>query len=161
MLDCQRQTFLRKVEHVEDDGLRATVLAVVDGVHHLDHGLALVNGLLLAVLSDDGQLALYQYAVVHHGMVVPAQLLAGGEDVLDGYQLGPSLQVVGQLDAVPTLRRANQFGVLNLGGCSLAGAGRRAGLTRGHHNGAADGKGGGEHPLHNLSHFLFLFVLLG
>ena len=32
MLHGQRQVLLREVEHVEDDGLRAAVLAVVDGV---------------------------------------------------------------------------------------------------------------------------------
>ena len=59
MLNGERQVFLRKVEHVEDDRLCASVLAVVDGVYHLNDGLALMHGLLLAVLADDGQLALY------------------------------------------------------------------------------------------------------
>ena len=60
MLNGQGQVLLREVEHVEDDGLRASVFAVVDGVHHLDDGLALMHGLLLAVLADDGQFALPQ-----------------------------------------------------------------------------------------------------
>ena len=58
MLHGEGQVLLREVEHVEDDGLRAAILAVVDGVHHLDDGLALMHGLLLAVLADDGQFAL-------------------------------------------------------------------------------------------------------
>ena len=95
MLHGEGQVLLREVEHVEDDGLRAAVLAVVDGVHHLDDGLALMHHLLLAVLADDGQLALHQYAVVHHGMVVPAQLLACGEHVLHGYQFGAAPEIVG------------------------------------------------------------------
>ena len=41
MLNCQGQVFLREVEHVEDHILIASVLAVVDGVHHLYNGLAL------------------------------------------------------------------------------------------------------------------------
>ena len=44
MLNGQGQVLLREVEHVEDDGLRASVFAVVDGVHHLDDGLALQHG---------------------------------------------------------------------------------------------------------------------
>ena len=60
MLHGQRQVLLREVEHVEDDVFLAAVLAVVDGVHHLDDGLALMHRLLLAVLTDDGQFALHQ-----------------------------------------------------------------------------------------------------
>ncbi len=85
VLDSQWQAFLRKVEHVEYDWLGASVLAVVDGVHHLYNSLAFMHGFLLAILSDDGQLALYQHAVVHDGVVVPAQFLAGREHVLDGH----------------------------------------------------------------------------
>ena len=76
---------------------------MVDGVHHLHDHLALVYRILPAVLSDDGQLALHQYAVVHHGVVVPAQFLSGGELILHSHQLGPSLQIVGQFHAVPAL----------------------------------------------------------
>ena len=36
------QVLLGKIEHVEDDGLGATVFAVVDGANHLDDGLALM-----------------------------------------------------------------------------------------------------------------------
>ena len=41
MLNSEWHIFLREVEHVEDHILIASVLAVVDGVHHLDNGLAL------------------------------------------------------------------------------------------------------------------------
>ena len=41
MLYGEGHTLLREVEHVEYDRFRASVLAVVDGVHHLDNGLAL------------------------------------------------------------------------------------------------------------------------
>ena len=69
MLHGQGQTLLREVEHVEDDGLRAAVLAVVDGVHHLHDHLALVYRILPAVLSDDGQLALHQQAIMFFSFI--------------------------------------------------------------------------------------------
>ena len=47
-------------------------------------------------------------------MVMPAQLLSGGELVLYGHQFGASLQVVGQIHAVPTLAGAYQFGTFYL-----------------------------------------------
>ena len=53
MLHGEGQVLLREIEHIEDDGLRAAILSVVDGVHHFYDGLALMYGLLLAVLSDD------------------------------------------------------------------------------------------------------------
>jgi len=79
MLNGQQGVFLREVEHVEDYVLVTIVLAVVDGVHHFYNGLAFMNNLCLAVKSDDGQFALHQYAVIHSGVVVPAQFLAGRE----------------------------------------------------------------------------------
>ena len=71
VLHRQGQALLREVEHVEHNGLGATVLAMVDGAYHLYNSLALVYHFLIAVLVDDGQLALHQYAVVRHRMVVP------------------------------------------------------------------------------------------
>ena len=71
MLHRQGQALLREVEHIEDNGLGASVFAVVNGAYHLDDGLALMHYFLIAILVDDGQLALHQYAVVHHRMVVP------------------------------------------------------------------------------------------
>ena len=99
--------------HVKDDGLGASVLAMVDGVDHLYDGLTLMYYFLLAVKTDDGQFALHEYAVVHHRMMVPAQLLPGRELVFHGNQFGTALQVVGQLHAIPTLRSANQLGGLH------------------------------------------------
>ena len=69
MLHGQGQTLLREIEHVEDDGLRAAVLAVVDGVHHLDDGLALMHYFFLAVLPDDGQFALHQQAIMFFSFI--------------------------------------------------------------------------------------------
>jgi len=64
MLHGKGLVLLREVEHIENDGLRTAVLAVVDSVHHFHDWLTLVYHLSLAVLPDDGQLALYQYAVI-------------------------------------------------------------------------------------------------
>ena len=110
MLHGQRQTLLRKVEHVEDNGLGASVLAMMDSVYHFHDNFALSHHFLLAVKADNGQFALYQYAVVHHGVVMPAQFLSGGNLVFHSHQLGTALQVFGQLYAVPALRGANQLG---------------------------------------------------
>ncbi len=104
----QRQSFLREVEHVEDGGLGASVLAVVDGADHLDDGLARTDDLFRPVLGDDGEFALHQHAVVHHGMVVPAQFLSGGEDIFPYHQFGATLQIVRELRAVPALRGADE-----------------------------------------------------
>ena len=113
MLYRQGQTWLRKVEHVENDGLAAPVLAVMDGVHHLHNDLALMNHLLIAVLVNDSQFALHQYAVVHHRVVVPAQLLPSRDLVLHSHYFRPALQVIRQLHAVPALTGAHQFGGLH------------------------------------------------
>ena len=77
MLNGQQGVFLREVEHVEDYVLVTPVLAVVDGIHHFDNWLALMYDLGLTVQSYDGQLALYQYAVIHNGVVVKAALFWG------------------------------------------------------------------------------------
>ncbi len=62
----QGLSFLREVEHVEDNGLLAAVLAVVDGADHLDDGFALVDDFLGTVDSDDGQLALHQHGGISY-----------------------------------------------------------------------------------------------
>ena len=113
MLHRQWKSFLREIEHVEDNGLRATVLAVVDSIHHLHDDFALIYSLFLAVEADNGQLALYQYAVVHHGVVMPAQLLSGRYLIFHGHHFWVSLQVVGQLGTIPALAGTNQFGGLH------------------------------------------------
>ncbi len=113
MLHRQGQAFLREVEHVEDNGLVASVLAMVDGAYHLHDGLALMHYLLITVLVDDGQFALHQHAVVHHGMVMPAQLLSGRYLIFHGHHFRASLQVVGQLGSIPALAGAYHFGGLH------------------------------------------------
>lgn len=110
MLYSKGQVLLREVEHVEDDRLLASVLAMVDGVHHLYDSLALMHRFLLAVLSDDGELTLNQDTVVHNGMMMPAQLLTSGEYILHCYKLRATLKIVGQLNAIPTLAGAYKFG---------------------------------------------------
>jgi hypothetical protein len=54
MLDSQRQILLREIEHIENDGLVSAVLAMVDGIHHLNYGLALMDDLLLTILTNNG-----------------------------------------------------------------------------------------------------------
>ena len=115
MLYCQLLAFLREVEHVEDEVLRTSVLAVVDSVHHLYDGFALMYDLGLSIQSDDGQFTLHQYAIVHHGMVVPAEFFPCGEHLLHGHQFGATLQIVGQVHAVPALAGTNQLSALHLG----------------------------------------------
>ena len=91
----ERLVFLRSVEHIEDYGLVAAVLAVVGGIHHLHDSLALMYRFLLSVLSDDCQVALYKDSEVHDGMVVPSKFLSGGNDVFHRNEFGFPLGVVG------------------------------------------------------------------
>lgn len=107
---------LREIEHIQDDGFGATVLAVVDGAYHFDDCLTLVHRFLAAVLAYNGQLALHQYAVVHHRMVVPAKFLSGREFVAHSDKLGLAFRIVGQVGTVPTLGGAQQFLGGDLGG---------------------------------------------
>ena len=95
MLYGQGLAFLRSVEHIEDYGPVAAVLAVVGGIHHLHDSLALVYRFLLSVLSNDGQVALYKDSEVHDGMVVPSKFLSGGNNVFHRNEFGFPLGVVG------------------------------------------------------------------
>ena len=90
MLYSKWHTLLREVEHVENDGFIATILTMMDRVHHLDNRFTLMHNLLLAILTDDGQFALHQYTIVHHRMVVPTQLLSYRKFILHSYKLWPS-----------------------------------------------------------------------
>ena len=74
MLHGEREVFLREIEHIEDGILLAEVLTMMDGAYHLDNGLAFMHHLLLAIQSDDGEFALYEHTVVHHGMMMPATM---------------------------------------------------------------------------------------
>ena len=103
MLYGEREVFLREIEHIEDGILLAEVLTMMDGAYHLDNSLAFMHHLLLAIQSDDGEFALYEHTVVHHGMMMPTQFLACREHILHGDQFWTSLQIVGQFHTVPTL----------------------------------------------------------
>ena len=76
---------------------------MVDGIYHLDDRLALMHHLFLAVKADDGQFALHEDPVVHHGVVVPAELLPDGYFVLYSHYLGTALQVVRQCHTIRCL----------------------------------------------------------
>ena len=65
MLHGQGQVFLREVEHVEDHVFLASVLSVVDRVHHFHDGLALMYDLLFAVHKLEHELS--GLFVVTHG----------------------------------------------------------------------------------------------
>ena len=116
----------------------------MDGVDHLHDSLALMDDFLLAILSDDSQLALHKDAVVHHGMMMPAQFLTCGEHILDSHQFRASLQIVGQLYAVPALAGANQFCGLHRG-CGIV---LLSSFFATCHDCccATNGKDGGNHP---------------
>lgn len=58
MLHCDLGSGLGDVEHVENDGLVASVLAVVYGADHLDYRLSRLDRRLLAVEPDDREFAL-------------------------------------------------------------------------------------------------------
>ena len=76
---------------------------MVDCIHHLYDGFTLMNNLLLTVLTDDGQFALHQYTVVHHGVMMPAQFLTSREHILDRHQFWTTLEIVRQLHTIPAL----------------------------------------------------------
>ena len=78
MLDGNFLTGRGEIEHVEDDGLAAAVLAAMDSANDLDQGFTFVEGFLRAILADDGQLALLYNAIVDDGMMMPAGLGADG-----------------------------------------------------------------------------------
>ena len=138
---------------------------MVDGADHLYNSLTLMNDLLLAVLSDNGQFALYQHAVVHHRMVVPAQFLSGGEHILHCHQFGTSLQIIGQFYAVPTLVSTNQFGTHYLFGrishmhlsIVLWSLLNLLLLTRSQYTCAAN-EGSNEHPIQHFLHHSFILL---
>ena len=106
ILHRQRQTLLREVEHIEDYWLRATILAAVNGINHLDNDFTLVYHSYLAVQSYDGQLALYQHSVIHRNVVMPTQLLSWRNDILHRHQFGTTLRIVRQIISIPTLAGA-------------------------------------------------------
>ena len=58
MLDGEDLTGFGEVEHVEDDGLGASVLASMDRADDLYQRFALMERALIAVLADDGQVSL-------------------------------------------------------------------------------------------------------
>ena len=128
---------------------------MVDGVHHLYDCFALMNGFLLAILSDDSQFALHQDTVVHYGVVVPSQLLSGGEHILDGYQLRTALEIVGQFYAIPALTGTNQLCLFYFSSLCFAGFSL---LTRRQHTETA-GEGGGQHHKFHFIHFLLCWFV--
>ena len=54
MLDGNLLPGRREVEHIEDDGLVATVLAAMNSTDDLNQRFAFAESLLRTVLADDG-----------------------------------------------------------------------------------------------------------
>ena len=54
MLDGEDFSRFSEVEHVEDNGFAATVLATMDSANHLYKRFSLMEGMYIAVLADDG-----------------------------------------------------------------------------------------------------------
>ena len=86
----------------------------MDCSNHLHNSLALVDYLLLAILTDNCQLALNENAVVHSRMVMPTQLLSCREYIFNGHKFGTTLEIIGELNPVPALRCTDKFGLLHL-----------------------------------------------
>lgn len=110
MLDGYLFARCGEIEHVEDDGFGASVLAAMDGSDDFYQRFAFMKCLLSAVLTDDGQFALLNNAVVDYRMVMPAGLGAYGKIQPQDPQFGLSRRKIGQRRAVPTLGRTYQFG---------------------------------------------------
>ena len=113
MLDSEGLSRRCEVEHIEYDGLGTAILTSVNSVHNLDKRLSLVEGPLGAVLTDNGQFALFDDAIVHHSVVVPACFLSDGKDHAADRQFRASDRKIGQLCSVPTTGCASKFGGLN------------------------------------------------
>jgi len=115
VLDGKGEAFSGDIEHIENHGNTAPVLSSVDGPDHLREGFSLTDHLFLAVPADDGKFSLLHDAVVHDGMMVPAELLPGGELIADADEFRPSFRVIRQFGSVPAPARAEQLGGLDPG----------------------------------------------
>ena len=94
---------LGEIEHVQDDGLGAAVLATMDFVNHFHQRLALAERAFCAVQADDRQFTLFHNSIIDNRVVVPACNGADGEKHSCYFQFRPSCGEVRQLCAVPTL----------------------------------------------------------
>ena len=101
------------VEHVEDDGLVASVLATVDSADNLYDGLTFTEGVFGSVLADNGQFALLHNAVVDDIVVVPTCFGSYRKHHSVYHQFRSTGRVVGQGGHVPGLRTSQQFGGLD------------------------------------------------
>lgn len=103
MLDCYLYSGGRDVEHIEDNGLRATILATMDGADYFDQRFTLVEGALRTILTDNCQVALLNDAVVDDVMMMPAGLSSDRKIQADYSQFRFTLREVRQLCPIPTL----------------------------------------------------------
>ena len=140
MLDGEGRSFLREVEHVEDDRFVAGVHAAVDRADHFDDDLAGADNLPLAVEPGYRKLALLQDAVVDYRMVMPRKFASDREYVSHHDEFGLSLEVIWQFGAVPALGRAFQFEFLDC--CDIVVLRERRNFTVAFAAGSASRRGG-------------------
>ena len=91
------------IEHVEYHGFCSSVLAAMYSVDHLHQCFALMEGAFGAVMAYDSQIALFYYAVIDYGMMMPSRGSARFEHQPPYYNFRLSCGVVWQSHAVPTL----------------------------------------------------------
>lgn len=103
MLDSEYLPWFSEVEHIEDDGFGAAVLATVDRTDYLDQRFAFMERAFVAVLADDGQIALLHDAVVNGSMVMPTGNGSYRKGHAQNRQLRFAFREVRQLYAIPTL----------------------------------------------------------
>ena len=72
MLDGYFGSGRGKVEHIENDGFGASVLASMDSANHFNQSFAFMEGFFCSILANDGQIALLNDAVIDYGMMMPA-----------------------------------------------------------------------------------------
>ena len=109
MLDSEYLTGFGEVEHIEYDGFVAAVLTPMDRADNLHQRFAFMESAFLSVLANDGQFALLDDAVIDGSMMMPAGDVPYGEGHTQYGQLRFALREIGQLYAIPTLCRTNQF----------------------------------------------------
>ena len=117
MLYGEWGSLLREVEHVEYDGLVASVHAAVNGADHLDDCIACTYYLPLAVKPHNCQFSLLQNAEVDDGMMMPGQLASDWDYVAHYDEFWLPFEIVGQSNAVPALGCAFEFQFLD--GCDI------------------------------------------
>ena len=96
-----------KVEHIENDGFGASVLASMDSANHFNQSFAFMEGFFCSILANDGQIALLNDAVIDYGMMMPTGLGANREVQSYHPQFRFALRKIRQHSPIPTLGGAD------------------------------------------------------